>query len=139
MEETSAAGSVTILVDHNMEGQAALLWESMVASGWLALLPVRLTTFAQVGLAIEASDRAVWRFAQARSMLLLTDNRNIDDVDSLEQTIRDENTVTSLPVLTIGSLDRIGDRDYRERCALRVFEIVLDLDQHLGRGRVYLP
>jgi hypothetical protein len=89
-------------------------------------------------LAIETSDREVWRFAQERSMLL-TDNRNMDDADSLEQTIRDENTVTSLPVLTIGSLDRIGDREYRERCALRLFEIVLDLDQHLGRGRIYLP
>lgn len=111
----------------------------MVASGWLTLLPVRLMTFAQVGLAIETSDREVWRFAQERSMLLLTDNRNMDDVDSLEQTIRDENTVTSLPVLTIGSLDRIGDRECRERCALRVFEIVLDLDQHLGGGRIYLP
>jgi hypothetical protein len=139
MEETPVPGAVTLLVDHNMEGQAALLWESMAASGWLALLPVRLITFAQVGLAMETSDREVWRFAQARSMLLLTDNRNMDDVDSLEQTIRDENTVASLPVLTIGSLDRIGDREYRERCALRVFEIVLDLDQHLGRGRIYLP
>jgi hypothetical protein len=139
MEETSIAGAVAILVDHNMEGQAALLWEAMVASGWLTLLPVRLITFAQVGLAIETSDRKVWRFAQERSLLLLTDNRNMDDVDSLEQTIHDENTVTSLPVLTIGSLDRIGDREYRERCAVRLFEIVLDLDQCLGRGRIYLP
>ena len=116
MEETSVPEAVAILVDHNMEGQAALLWESMVASRWLALLPVRLITFAQVGLAIETSDREVWRLAQERSMLLLTDNRNMDDVDSLEQTIRDENTLASLPVLTIGSLDRIGDREYRERC-----------------------
>jgi hypothetical protein len=25
---------LTILIDHNMEGQAGLLWETMVASGW---------------------------------------------------------------------------------------------------------
>jgi hypothetical protein len=139
MEETSVAAAVAIQVDHNMEGQAALLWESMVASGWLALLPIRLLTFAQVGLSVETNDRQVWRLAQERSMLLLTDNRNMDDIDSLEQTMRDENTVTSLPVLTNGSLDRIGDRGYRDRCTLRLFEIVLDLDQYLGRGRIYLP
>src|SRR5437016_2455225 len=99
MEETPVPEAVTILVDHNMEGQAGLLWESLVASGWLALLPVRLTTFAQVGLSIESSDREVWRFAQEQSMLLLTDNRNMEDEHSLEQTIRDENIGTSLPVL----------------------------------------
>src|SRR5262249_50300937 len=107
--------------------------------GWLALLPVRLTTFAQAGLAIESSDREVWRFAQERGMLLLTDNRNMEDEDSLERTIRDQNIPTSLPVLTIGRLDRISDREYRERCALRLFEVALDLDQYLGRGRIYLP
>jgi hypothetical protein len=139
MEETSVPGAVAILVDHNMEGQAALLWESMVASGWLALLPVRLMTFAQAGLAIEASDREVWHFAQRQTMLLLTGNRNLDDANSLEQTIRDENTIASLPVLTIGRLDRIGEREYRERCTQRLFEIVLDLDQCRGRGRIYLP
>jgi hypothetical protein len=139
MEEAPVPGTLTILVDHNMEGQASLLWESMVASEWLALLPVRFTMFAQEGLSIESNDREVWRFAQERGMLLLTDNRNMDDEHSLERAIRDENTLTSLPVLTIGSLDRIGDREYREQCAMKVFEVVLDLDGCRGRGRIFLP
>jgi hypothetical protein len=34
-------------------------------------------------------------------MILLTGNRNLKDPDSLEQTIREENTPFSLPVITI--------------------------------------
>ena len=45
---------------------------------------------------------------------------------SLEQTIREENTATSCPVLTISRADRIIEKRYRERCAVRLLEIVLD-------------
>ena len=41
---------ITVLVDHNIEGQAVLLWGTLVAEGWLELLPLRLATFAEVGL-----------------------------------------------------------------------------------------
>ncbi len=63
----------------------------------------------------------------------------MEDEDSLERTLREENTETSLPVLTIGSVRRLIDSDYRERCALRLLEVVLDLEAHMGRGRIYLP
>jgi hypothetical protein len=43
-------------------------------------------------------------FAQAQKMILLTANRNMEGDDSLEQTIRNENTLISLPVLTIANL-----------------------------------
>ena len=82
----------TVLVDHNMEGQAVLLWGTLAAEGWLELVPLRLVTFAEVGLSLESNDRIVWRFAQAQRLLLLTDNRSMKGVDSLEQTIREENT-----------------------------------------------
>ena len=49
----------------------------------------------------------MWRFAQTHVMMLLTHNRNMNDDDSLEQTIRDENTPRSLPVVTIGRVDRL--------------------------------
>jgi hypothetical protein len=57
----------------------------------------------------------------------------------LEQTIRDENTVTSLPVITISRADRVIEPAYRERCAIRFLEIVLDLPDYLGTGRLYIP
>jgi antitoxin component HigA of HigAB toxin-antitoxin module len=87
----------TVLADHNVEGQAVLIWGTLSAQGWLELVPMSLLRLADVGLPIDSSDRDIWRFAQANQMLLLTDNRNLDDADSLEQTILDENTEKSLP------------------------------------------
>jgi hypothetical protein len=61
------------------------------------------------------------------------------DKDSLEQTLRDENMPRALPVITVGSSDRLDDRAYRERCAERLAEIAFDLDQYLGVGRLFIP
>lgn len=129
----------TVLVDHNMEGQAVLLWGALAAEGWLELVHPRLATFAEVGLSLDSSDRMVWRFAQAQRMLLLTDNRSMKGVDSLEQTIREESTPSTLPVLTIGNVGRLDEREYREHCARRLVEVVLDLEYYLGAGRVFIP
>ena len=46
---------------------------------------------------------------------------------------------TSLPVLTIGSLDRFSDREYREQCAVRLVDILLDLENYRGVGRIFIP
>jgi len=91
----------TILVDHDIEGQVLILWDALSTAGWLDLCPLELATFVQVGLPVDSNDRTVWRFAQAHGMILLTHNRNMNDADSLEQTIREENTPTSLPSLTV--------------------------------------
>jgi hypothetical protein len=61
------------------------------------------------------------------------------DETSLERTIREENRLNSLPVLTIGNIERLADLAYRERCADALVEISLDLENHLGRGRIYIP
>ena len=79
-----------------------------------------------VGLPDDSTDREVWRFAQANQMLLLTNNRNMEGVDMLEQIIRDEGHVASLPVITIGRAERMSERTYREQCATRLLEIVID-------------
>ena len=134
-----AAAVTTILVDHNMQGQAALLWSMLSAEGWMVLLGLELATFAMVGLPVTTPDRDVWRFAQPRRMLLLTNNRKATGENSLERTIVEEVTAESLPVLTIGNLDRIAEREYRERCAVRRAEIVLDLHRYLGTGRIFIP
>jgi len=59
--------------------------------------------------------------------------------DSLERTIREENAPTSLPVLTIGRIERLRERSYREQCAVRLVEIGLEVEKYLGTGRIYIP
>ena len=130
---------IAVLVDHNVEGQAALLVSTLATDGWLKLGLFELITFVDAGLPYTSGDRAVWRFVQERGMLLLTSNRNMDGEDSLEQTIRDENQATSLPVVTIADVARIVEKTYREQCATRLAEVVFDLEDHLGAGRLYIP
>lgn len=72
-------------------------------------------------------------------MMLLTHNRNMGDADSLEQTIREENSSTALPVITIGRVERLREKSYRERCAVRLVEIALENALYLGAGRIFIP
>jgi len=62
----------TVLTDHDIEGYVALLWGALGAEGWIETLSLRLATFRIVGLSVQSTDREVWRFAQANSMILLT-------------------------------------------------------------------
>ena len=81
-----------VLLDHHIKKQAVLLWASLKSEGWLKLLDIPMLAFEDVGLRIDASDREIWRFAQARQLILLTGDRNKNEADSLEQTIQEENT-----------------------------------------------
>lgn len=130
---------IKFLSDHDIEGYAQLLWGTLASVGWLDLMRLELTTFYGIGLPINSNDRKVWRFAQANGMILITNNRNMKDETSLEYTIREENQLNSLPVLTIGNVERLAELDYREKCADVLVEISLDLENHLGRGRIYIP
>ena len=128
-----------VLLDHHMKRQGILLWATLGSEGWLKLLDIPMQTFSDVGLSIDSSDREVWRFAQEKQLILLTANRNRDGEDSLEQTIREENAPNSLPVITIGAIGRMEESTYREQCAERLVEIVLNIENHLGIGRIYIP
>ena len=130
---------IIILADHDIEGHAHSLIGVLGAEGWLEMIDLRLATFAELDLPFNSSDRKVWRFAQENGMVLLTNNRNMEGEDSLEQTLREENTPTSFPVITIANVSRLSERHYRERCAFQLLEIVLELKKHLGRSRVYIP
>ena len=128
-----------VLADYNLNRQAILISGSLVAGGWLDLAPIRLMTFEGIGLAADSDDRVVWRFAQTNAMLLLTANQNAKGEDSLEQVMREENQPTSLPIITIGDPDRVNESDYRERCVERLVEIVIDIQDYMGAGRLFIP
>ncbi|GBD54038.1 ACP S-malonyltransferase [Microcystis aeruginosa NIES-298] len=128
-----------VLADYNLNRQAILVSGSLVVSGLLDLALIRLRTFEDVSLPADSNDRVVWRFAQTNGMLLLTANRNAKGEDSLEQVMREENQPTSFPIITIGDPDRVNESDYRERCVERLVEIVIDIQDYMGAGRLFIP
>ncbi|MCU0567930.1 MAG: ACP S-malonyltransferase [Oculatellaceae cyanobacterium Prado106] len=131
---------MNFLVDHNLEGHAIFLFGQMSNLGWLELLQIRFITFEEVSLSVASNDRVVWRFAQENQMILMTANRSMKGKDSLERVMREENTLASLPVVTIGDADRVlGDLDYRNRCVDRLIDIVFDMDDCRGTGRLFIP
>ena len=139
MENQIEPHGLTLSIDHNIEGQAMLLWRLLSAEGWCELFALRLVLFPQVGLPVNSSDREVWRFAQRQRMVLLTANRRMEEADSLEQTLREENTPTSLPVLTIANVRRMTEKAYLVRCATRLLDIVTEIEKYAGIGRLFLP
>lgn len=128
------------LIDHNLKGHALIFFGAIASQGWLDIVPIQFVTFAQMKLPIDSDDRRVWQLAQENQMILLTANRSMKDKDSLEQVMREENTPTSLPVITIGNADRLlNESEYRERCVERLIQIVLDIDDYRGCRRIFIP
>jgi len=130
-----------ILSDENCGGHARAIFHALKRLDYIDLLSLELRILEDVGLPMNADDETVWRLCQEKGYLLLTGNRTTKHGnDSLELTVRRLVTPTSLPVLTIGDLERVlKDGKYCERCAERLAEIVLDLEErHLGITRLYL-
>lgn len=60
--------------------------------------------------------------------------------DSLEEVMREENTPTSLPIVTIANIDRLlAEPDYKERCVNRLVNIVVDIEDYQGARRIFIP
>ncbi|MDX2032945.1 MAG: ACP S-malonyltransferase [Blastocatellia bacterium] len=130
---------IRLLLDHDITGFRALLSGSLENMGWAEYRLVEFTTLREAGLPHDTADRIIWRHCQQNSLILLTANRNRADIDSLEQTLMEENTPDSLPVVTVSDQQKLFDSIYRERCVERLLEIVFDLSSYLGTGRLYIP
>lgn len=132
-----------ILADNNVVGQVARIAQLMQSAPWADFwrqLGLAFFRFEDIGLAIDASDVEIWKFCQANELILVTDNRNDDSPDSFAAAIRDLNTPSSLPVLTISALKKFrSDRDYQERVIVSIYDYLLRLDEIRGSGRLFLP
>src|SRR5262245_12654589 len=105
-----------------------------------AHLTIRFLRFEDVGLDRNAKDNAVWQFCQQHRHYLLTANRNLESEDSLEATIRRENTAQSLPVFTFADADRIyHSAAYLDDVVESLLQYLLGEANYLGTGRLYLP
>lgn len=128
------------LIDHNLERHAVVLLGNIANQGWLEDVPICFVSFQEIELSIDSNDRIVWRVAQANQMILLTANRRMKGKDALEKVLREENKSNSLPVITIDNADRILDeRAYRDQCVDRLLEIVIDIENYMGVGRLFIP
>jgi hypothetical protein len=132
-----------IMSDNDVRGHVVRLLQICHSSSWNEIwieLSIDVFAFDDLGLDENASDATVWRTCQEHRVLLITANRNAHGPESLEVTIRNENASECLPVLTLSNRDRIAnDRMYAEAVVERLIEIIMDLENYRGAGRLFLP
>jgi hypothetical protein len=132
-----------IIADVNIQGHVDLLVVLMQAEPWTLFwdhLRLRYVHFADVGLAPNALDSLVWGKCQQEELVLITDNRNKKDSDSLETTIQTRNTPASLPVFTVANVPHLrASREYAGRVIDKLLDSLLRIDTLRGTGRLYLP
>jgi hypothetical protein len=129
----------TILLDHDIEGHAKYLQAGLRETGWDRDITVAFVCLRDLGVPDDSSDQDIWRFAQQHRLLLITSNRNQENETSLQATIERENTPEALPVLTLSQANRLLLPDYRQQAVHKLVEIILDLENYLGIGRIYIP
>ena len=133
----------TILSDHNIEGHLSVLARFWTSDEWMPLwrsLGCTLESLSSLGLSDAIPDSELWKLCQERGMILITANRNAEGEESLEATMRRLCQADSLPVLTIANADRVlTDRQYAEEVALKVFDVILELDRVRGTRRLFIP
>ena len=88
-----------VLADVNIEGQVNYLMALVRAAAWADLwdeLGLTHATFDDLGLSREAPDSEIWQCCQEQGFVLITDNRNRSEPESLESTIRLRNAAARL-------------------------------------------
>ena len=132
-----------IMADHDIEGQVRALLRLLTSAAWDEIwheLAMRVESFARLELPENTPDAVLWQFCQTQQIILITGNRNKAGPEALEAVIERNNTPISLPVLTIGAPPLVlSSRTYAERVATRLLEVLLDVEQYRGTGRLYLP
>ena len=132
-----------LVADANIQGQVEYLVQRMQADAWVDFwqaLGLVFHRFEDVGLPTSSTDLEVWNVCQAEQLILITDNRNLDSENSLEATIRRNNTPGSLPVFTIADMNEFRtNSSYVERVVEVLYDYLLRIDDLRGTGRLYLP
>lgn len=132
-----------LLADEHCEAHLLALIQICRSPQWRDVwdtIDAAIHTFESLGISRAIADDELWTLCQRNGHLLVTANRNQDSPKSLEATIRARGTAASLPVLTFADHGRIlKDSAYAERAAIRLMEILLDLESLRGTGRLFLP
>jgi hypothetical protein len=131
-----------ILTDNDVVGAVRVFRRILASSEWVGLtatLELEFIELKDVELPADAPDVAVWQRSQEVGALLITGNRSSGE-DSLDQTIAEQGSPESLPVLTIGDPRRvIRDPVYARECALSLLDFVDRIETLRGTGRLFIP
>jgi predicted nuclease of predicted toxin-antitoxin system len=130
---------IPLLLDQDLEGQGPFLEAGWRETGWEQYLRLELIRLRDLHMPNDATDQEIWPYAQHEHFLLLTNNRNREDATSLQATIDRENTQDSLPVLTVSDTDKLVLPAYRQQAAHKLAAVIIDLENYLGVGRVFIP
>ncbi|MGQ0633704.1 MAG: DUF5615 family PIN-like protein [Planctomycetaceae bacterium] len=132
-----------LLPDINVEGVLRALLSILDGEEWRDFwteLHLRVFNFDELGLTREANDREVWNACQENDVILVTANRNADDVDSLEVVLRTNRNPRCWPVFTLADPQRIlQDREYAARNAVKLLERLDEIELYRGVGRIFVP
>jgi hypothetical protein len=132
-----------LLADANIQGQVEYLVQRMKANAWADFwqeLGLVLHRFEDLGLSASSTDLEIWNVCQSAQLILITDNRNLDSEDSLEATIRRNNTPECLPVFTITDVNEFRtNSSYVDRVVEVLYDYILRIDDVRGTGRLYVP
>jgi hypothetical protein len=128
-----------ILLDHDIEGYVVFFKAGLQETGWDQYVTIEFLRLRDLGLSDEQSDQEIWRRVQKDRLLFITNNRNREGETSLQATIENESEVDSFPVLTISSVEKLVQSDYRQQTVHKLVEIILYLERYLGVSRIYIP
>ena len=131
--------TITILLDHDLEGFDALFIAGLRETRWDQALILEFKRLRDFGLPDNHPDREIWRFVQEQRIWLVTNNRNDDSETSLQATIEREGAANSLPVITVSDKNKLYLAEYRQQAAASLVEIVIYPEKYLGTGRLYIP
>ncbi len=87
-----------LVADANIQGQVEDVVQRIQADDWAdfwQILGIALYRFEDVGLSPSSTDVEVWDVCQAKQLVLITDDRDLDSENSLEATIRRNNKPSS--------------------------------------------
>ena len=128
-----------ILLDHDIEGYVVFFKAGLQETGWDQYVTIEFLRLRDLGLSDKQSDQDIWRRVQKDRLLLITNNRNREGETSLQATIENESRADSLPVLTISSVEKLVQADYRQQVVNRLAEVILYLERYLGVSRIFIP
>ncbi len=134
-----------LLADVNVQGHLPYLKRLMDGLGLLPILNemgITLATFPDCGLDRHLHDRDLWNYCQANAWVLLTDNRNHEDENSLNAVIQDSWHEGHFPVLTLANKGKFEHSEiYASRVAEDVAELLVSIfhDRVRNVPRIFVP